>query len=228
MVLFFDIDDTLIDSESAHTVAIKKLCLEHSVSLENMEESRRDWLKITNKYLILYFSRQITLEQQRMLRISEFWERNGHKISDTKAQMLYQQYHQYFLNSCDAFSETFSFLENLKNFRLGIISNGTYSDQIFKLKKNNLIHFFEKVIISEKVGYSKPEKEIFTFAAQQVCVAPSDCIYVGDSFETDYTGSTNAGMKGIWLDRKNSKLNSKCEKIKSLVELLRHSFILQK
>jgi putative hydrolase of the HAD superfamily len=84
------------------------------------------------------------------------------------------------------------------------------------------------VIISEKVGYSKPEKEIFTFAAQQVCVALSDCIYVGDSFETDYTGSINAGMKGIWLDRKNSKLNLKCEKIKSLVELLRHSFILQK
>jgi FMN phosphatase YigB (HAD superfamily) len=35
---------------------------------------------------------------------------------------------------------------------------------------------------------------------------PSDCFFVGDSWENDILGSKNAGMKSIWLNHYNVEL----------------------
>jgi putative hydrolase of the HAD superfamily len=107
----------------------------------------------------------------------------------------------------------------LENHQLGIISNGIYSDQIFKLENNNILRFFKKVIVPENIGYSKPAKEIFSYAAKEFETSLSYCIYIGDSYDIDYLGSENAGMKGVLLDRKKNDQNSKCRKIYSLYQL---------
>ena len=40
-------------------------------------------------------------------------------------------------------------------------------------------------------------------AALEIGETTSNCIYIGDSYDLDYVGSINSGMKAIWLDRKN-------------------------
>ncbi len=221
MVIFFDIDDTLIDSESAHLKAIKKLWIQHNNNPPD-KQTLHKWLTITNKYLALYFEKKITLEQQRTYRIVEFWKSGNRNISEQEAYKIYQAYHDVFLNSCLVFPDTIPTLNMLTQYKLGVISNGTYSDQIFKLEHNNIIQFFEPIIISEKTGFSKPAKKIFSLAANEVQKAASDCMYIGNSHEFDYQGSLNAGMKGIWLDRKNSMTDFKGNKINSLHELTKY------
>ncbi len=227
MVVFFDIDDTLVDSESAHLRAIGKICQEYSLIEEKLQSVDQAWLNITNKYLKLYFENQVTLDQQRLLRVMEFWDYLGQQIDGQGARMVYQLYHQLFLHSCYAFTDVISSLESLKacRYKLGVISNGTYSDQLFKLKYNHLISFFDAIIISEKIGFSKPDQKIFQIASRQVQSLTSDCIYVGDTFELDYLGSLNAGMKAIWLDRKNANQGFKGEMIHSLHELTGHPYL---
>lgn len=225
MVVFFDIDDTLIDSESAHKKAIRDICLEYSVINEIHKNTDHEWFNITNKYLKLYFENKITLNQQRIFRIMEFWNSNGQQITEKQAQILYQRYHHIFLHSCNSFIETISTLEKLQDYKLGIISNGTYSDQIFKLEHNHLAQFFEEIIVSEKVGFSKPDEEIFRIAARQMNVPITDCIYIGNSYDLDYIGSLNSGMKAIWLDRQKTGTNLPCEKIHSLNELVNHPYL---
>jgi len=217
MVIFFDIDDTLIDSESAHNESIRSIWEINGFPLLN-EQSIQEWSTINNRYFKLYFENKITLEQQRTYRIIEFWESHGKNISEKKAFELYQHYHSIFLNSCQVFPDTINTLDELKDFKLAIISNGTPSDQFFKLEHNNIAHFFDPIIISAEIGISKPSKEIFLYASEKVKTSPSDCIYIGDSYKTDFEGSLNAGMIGILLDRKHEFPDFKF-KISSLKEI---------
>lgn len=222
-MIFFDIDDTLVDSKLAHKIAVKNILADYSLKV-NPDDIFQEWIDITNRYLKLYFENKITLKQQRISRIKEFWIFTGHKINDKEAHLIYEKYQQHFLQSCLAFPDTVPTLEKLKDFKLGIITNGTSSDQIEKLRNNQLIHFFSPIIISEEVGFSKPQKEIFDLAAKRTNQLLSECIFIGDSYELDYQGGRMAGMKAVWLDRNKTKSDFQCEKIHSLVELIHHPY----
>lgn len=219
MVVFFDIDDTLVDSESAHRIAVKKILADYSLKV-NPDHVFRKWTEITNRYLKFYFEKKVTLNQQRISRIKELWIFMGQEVNDKEARLIYQKYHHHFLESCVVFADVVPALERLKDFKLGIITNGTRSDQIDKLKNNGLLHYFNPIVISEDVGFSKPQKEIFELAAKRSDQLLSECVLIGDSYELDYMGSTNAGMKAIWLDRKKTQNDFQCEKIDSLSGLI--------
>lgn len=224
MFIFFDLDDTLVDSEGSHRKAIALLYdkyFTHNKCEDNIDQI---WIDIMNKYLSLYFKGQMSLEQQRVTRIQEFWKYCGSNIDYILAMKIYQDYHKYFLSSCLKFDDVVPVLERLSHFNFGIISNGTYYDQIFKLKNNNLDQYFKKEIyISDKVGHSKPDKKIFEIAAKQANRPIKECVYIGNSFKLDYLGGLNAGMKSIWLDRHNIANNDfNGNKINSFEQLPYH------
>ena len=218
MILFFDIDDTLLDSEAAHYAAISKIIFDYSLNIIP-DQVFREWLQITDMYLKLYFRNEITANQQRIIRIKKLWEIAGQQIADEDALVAYKNYHQYFKESCFLFPETIPTLEKLKNYKMGIISNGPVADQNYKLERNGLIHYFDPIIISEGVGISKPQKEIFELAAKQANEPLNECIFVGDSYELDYLGGADAGMKTILIDRTGSQTNLNCRSIRSLNEI---------
>jgi HAD superfamily hydrolase (TIGR01549 family) len=226
MDIFFDIDDTLVDSESAHCFALKKIISDFLPLTGEFENSiEQVWFEITEKYLELYFAQKISLEQQRISRIKKLWENLGTIVTDDQARKIYDRYHHYFLHSCLPFPDTIPCLLKMQKHRLGIISNGTTDDQIFKLKHNNLFHFFNTVLISEKAGVVKPDKEIFRQAAIASGTDVSECIYIGNSYNTDYLGSLKSGMRALWLDRKYSHEHSGSEMINTLQELVNHPLL---
>lgn len=220
MMIFFDIDDTLTDSESAHKQAILNLFSDYSMKVEP-DAVFSKWMEITSKYLTLYFEDKISLEEQRAARIKELFMISGQQIQKKEALIIYADYHRDFLQSCIVFPETIPVLEMLKmnDFRLGIITNGSVADQTEKLRKNKLDEYFDPIIISEEVGFAKPKVEIFLAAAQTAKQPLPECIFVGDSYEYDYLGGVAAGMKTIWLDRKRSMRPPESESIHSLLEL---------
>ncbi len=229
MDIFFDIDDTLVDSESAHSAALKKICDDYPLfSGESPETILSEWFAINERYITLYFEQKISLEQQRIARIKKLWGNRGVDLPDDHAREIFSQYHRSFLESCLAFPDVLPCLERLKDNKLGIITNGTSQDQLYKLKHNHLLSFFTTVIISEEKGVVKPGKEIFRMAAHQAGSAIADCLFIGNSFETDYQGSREAGMKAIWLDRKICNRHSDAEKIHALSELINHPLLRKK
>lgn len=224
MIIFFDIDDTLISSTTAHKTALGKLCSEFSLEIDNDVAFLR-WMEISDKYLKLYFQKKLSVSQFRFYRIKDFWKYTGNLITDKQVQLALKRYHDLFLQHCIPFPETIPTLEKLKNYKLGIITNAPVSDQIRKLKNNKLIHYFNTIVISEEVGVSKPQKEIFELATKQANDTLSDCVYIGDSLENDYLGSINAGMKAIWLNRQQNTPNFEGEQICSLDKLITHKYL---
>lgn len=218
-MIFFDLDDTLLDSESAHKVALEKIVDDYSLEVVP-DEIFQEWIALTDHYLNLYFREVINQSEQREKRIIELFRICGKKIHREKAIPVYLEYHRCFVDSCEVFPETISVLKELQDFRMGIITNGPIVDQTKKLVNNKLIGYFNPVIISEAVGYTKPKREIFDTALRIAGKVPSNCIFVGDSYENDYLGGWGAGMRAIWLNRRGSQPFPGCETIQTLRDLL--------
>lgn len=207
-MIFFDLDDTLVDSEFAHLQAIKKTAADEGISADQIALQLDRWLEITDFYLLKYFRKEISLKAQRAKRIQDFWALLGVNVELEKSSLIYETYHSNFLNSCIRYSDTIACLESFKGFPMGIITNGVKSDQLFKLERNQLLGYFSVVIVSEEVGVAKPDPEIFRIAAVKSKIDIGQCIYLGNSFDLDYTAACAAGMQGYWLNRNSDARQS--------------------
>ena len=86
-----------------------------------------------------------------------------------------------------------------KEYRLGVISN--YSSSMLNyLHDADLAHYFETIVISEIVGFEKPDQRIYDYFLQQMGCQAQDCLYVGDH-PFDVMGAKQAGMDVVWLNQ---------------------------
>ena len=94
----------------------------------------------------------------------------------------------------------FSLLSRLKQkYRLGIISNYSAS-MLDYLQEAKLTEYFETIIISEIVGYEKPDPKIYEYFLAKMNCEAKDCLYVGDH-PFDVMGAKRAGMDVAWLNQ---------------------------
>ena len=90
-----------------------------------------------------------------------------------------------------------------KGLKLGLITNNTSSvlhDRL--LKKFDLEKFFDSIVVSSKKGIRKPHKRIFQHCLSELGVNNEDSIFVGDHLLHDVQGAKNAGIRCIWVKRK--------------------------
>lgn len=105
---------------------------------------------------------------------------------------------------------------------LGLISNVEH-DITPTLKELGLMSWLDVVVTSQGSGLSKPQPGIFREGLRQAGVQPSEAIYVGDQYQVDCLGASQAGMKAILLDRGGYYEEIKaCPRLRSLGEVLGH------
>lgn len=96
---------------------------------------------------------------------------------------------------------TLNIIKRIKmRVKVGIITNGTVHRQKAKIMHTQLNSYFDDIIISEEVGYSKPDKRIFELALNQLHVQPEAALFVGDDIKKDIGGCQRAKIKGIWFN----------------------------
>ena len=202
-MIYFDLDNTLIDYNSSERKAIEFIFKEkYGLVLNNNQTDY--WSKISRKYFDYYLSKQITFEEQG----------KNEKI----AMELFEEYQKQLENSWILFDDVVDMLHSLEGYRLGIISNGKSIQQRAKLSCTNIEKYFEIILISEETGFAKPSVDIFYEAVKQSGEKIDSVIYVGDNIKTDILPCEKIGMKCVLVDR-----NSICEKnickIKNLYEI---------
>ncbi len=116
--------------------------------------------------------------------------------------------------------ETPPFLESLRTqgYFLGVISNsvGTMEEQLGRV---GLARYFDTVLDSALVGVEKPHPEIFKLALGRARAAPSQALFVGDTYATDIGGAQLACIRGVLIDRVGAYPNAEAPRITSLPEL---------
>ncbi|MCY7383507.1 MAG: HAD-IA family hydrolase [Microcoleus sp. CAN_BIN18] len=93
-----------------------------------------------------------------------------------------------------------------QGIELAVVSN--FDSRLYPvLKALNLAEYFTSVTISTEVGAAKPQSQIFTVALQKHNCLAENVLHIGDSFKADYCGAKTAGLKAIWLNRQQEKLD---------------------
>ncbi len=75
------------------------------------------------------------------------------------------------------------------------------------LERFNIKNLFEEIVISEEVGWRKPNHIIFETVINKLEIQPQDALFVGDNFDADVVGSKAMGMDAVWINRKNRPEN---------------------
>lgn len=64
-----------------------------------------------------------------------------------------------------------------------------------------LAHHFEAIVASARVGYVKPQREIFAHALEVTGVPPEAAVHVGDNPDADVAGASALGIRPVLVDR---------------------------
>jgi putative hydrolase of the HAD superfamily len=92
----------------------------------------------------------------------------------------------------------------------GVISNAMFSANVLRweLACHDLLRHFQFVMSSADYGLQKPHPAIFLAAAGRLGLKPDEIWFIGDSLESDVTGSRLAGMNSIWYNPKGKPCHS--------------------
>ena len=190
-VVFFDVDDTLLDTstfaETARKAAIE-LMVDNGLPLD--KDEAYGVLKTIIRQKGSNYGKHFNILTEVVL---------GHEDPMLVALGMIT-YHNVKIALLRPFAETIDTLIYLKSqgYRLGVISNGI--KQWEKLVRLNVYSFFDEVITSEEVGAKKPDKLIYDVALRKMNGDPEKSIMIGNKFKEDALGAVNAGMSAILVN----------------------------
>ena len=89
--------------------------------------------------------------------------------------------------------------------QVAMITNGPTDIQQPKIDLLGIESLFSFVLISESVGFWKPDPRIFELALHRADVPAHQAAYIGDSPEHDVAGAKAAGLTAIWMNRRDEE-----------------------
>ncbi|HHL31499.1 MAG TPA: noncanonical pyrimidine nucleotidase, YjjG family [Oceanospirillales bacterium] len=219
--LIFDADNTLFDYDAAEKNALLKTLDDANIAYQ------RDTIipiyhKINHKLWMQFETGEIKSQAE---------------IKQKRTQQLFA-----ILNAksdCDAFAN--DYIINLSNnaqllknalmviaklattHKLIIMTNGMTSVQVPRFERSPIIQYFQHIIISEQIGYSKPSKQIFSHAFELMNQpAKAEVLMIGDNLGSDVQGGINYGIDTIWYNphRKKVQHNATYE-VNDLLEFIK-------
>lgn len=202
--VFFDLDDTLFDHQAHRREALAALKLaaglNPAIEVASLEAAHERHLQRTHRLLLVG---GCTLEQARRDRLRATLAEYGLKANDTRLAELEDVYRRAYVRDWRAVPGSIELLVRLRQAGawLAVVTNGRKADQIPKLERLSLLHRVDEVLISEVLGCEKPSPDFFSQAAARARVHPSDCLVVGDLWNTDIVGAASSGMSAMWLNR---------------------------
>lgn len=218
-MIFFDIDDTLIDNQTAESAAATEFHRNHAnIFPVSTDEFVNNWRTITQKYLQRYLTGELSFQDQRRKRLRELFAHHR-TLTDAEADILFEGFIESYERNWTLFSDVASCLDQLSGNRLGIISNGNSFQQRQKLISTGIIDRFSVIAISDDFGISKPDPKIFLEACRMAKVNQFECWHIGDNINADVQGSLSAGLNGVWLNRNSMNFYKEFLAIGSLSEL---------
>lgn len=224
-ILFIDLDDTILDFKKAERIAISKTL--RDFGLEPTEHILERYHLINKAHWEKLERGELTREEVLVGRFAVLFTEVGHDVSDAGgARMAYEKHlstGHYFLPGAEEALESLS-----KKYRLFLASNGTSVVQHSRMKSANLYRYFEKIFISQEIGFNKPSKAYFDGCFAQIPGFDREkTLMVGDSLTSDILGGINAGLATVWVNPEHKtageiKPDYEIESLKQLEKLLKN------
>jgi putative hydrolase of the HAD superfamily len=209
-MLFVDLDDTILEFDSAGYPAWKEVCGKYAALCSADETEMNDEIQ---RVAAQYWSDperhrlgRLSLDATRRRLVSEAMKNIG--IDDGLiAENLANEYIELRETMIRPFEGAVDALAVLKKkFRMALITNGESHKQRAKIERFSLACFFENIFIEEEMGFGKPDVRAFKHALNETNVRPGNAWMIGDNLEWDVAAPQKLGMYAIWNDWRKTGL----------------------
>ncbi|MCH5319983.1 MAG: YjjG family noncanonical pyrimidine nucleotidase [Paramuribaculum sp.] len=227
-VIWFDLDDTLIDFRLNSHRAMESLFRE--TVLKDYFKEVEDWWNayypVNNRLWTEYGNGEISADFLRSERFYRPLVNSGMSESEAReiAPSLDNDYLYRLSKEKSLIPGALNLLQRLREagFSIGVLSNGFNPVQQRKIESAGLTSFIDYTVLSEDIGVTKPDTRLFEHAMDiSGIVSPKRHVMIGDNPSTDIRGAVDAGWKAILLDRYGLLyVNHPAEKIANFEEIL--------
>ncbi|MFY9713694.1 MAG: HAD family hydrolase [Microbacterium sp.] len=193
----FDLDGTLLDTESAADAASIAWAAEHGVLDDDVAER---WRRIATTHYRRWQTREIGFQDQRRERVGEFL---GRKMTDAEASAVFEGYLERYEAGWRLFDDAVPALRRARDAGLAVavLTNGDRAQQLQKIGRFALETEVDVIVCSSDLPAGKPDPRAFTAVLGELGVNAQASLMIGDSFEADYDGALRFGMRAVLLDR---------------------------
>ncbi len=203
--LFLDLDNTILDFQKSSELAFIFIFSELGLSLSHEDYKR--YKEINSAYWLKLEKGDITFDKLKVQRWEDFLSEMNFQADPAALNDAYLDHiahHPLYIPDA---------LESLQKFhsryRLMLITNGLANVQLPRLRITGLNEFFEHIVISEQLGYSKPSREFFDHCHGLSGSPMHDMVLViGDTLTSDIGGGLNYGYHTCWYNYHKSENQS--------------------
>ncbi|MBW6516155.1 MAG: YjjG family noncanonical pyrimidine nucleotidase [Candidatus Cloacimonetes bacterium] len=219
--LLFDADGTLFNYEDSERQALLKT-FEHFSIIRDEEDVITGYRLINHELWKKFESGIISLPALRTERFSRLFDSLELQFDPHEFGEIYVQY---LGEGKKLLPDAWEIVEKLSaSFDLALITNGIAEVQHRRLKASGLIKFFPVVVISEEIGFPKPDPMFFKIALQKLDNLPKEnLLIIGDSLTSDIAGGNLSGIDTCWFNPESKKNDTQyipTYEIKKLTELV--------
>jgi putative hydrolase of the HAD superfamily len=202
-ILFFDADNTLFDYEAAETYALRSTC--EAFGLQFDDEVLQRYKAINAEMWRDFEQGEIKAEEINLQRFDRFL--SGF-YSSSDGSDFSRSYLSFLSKAVFMIPGALEVVRGCStSAQLVLLTNGLESVQKSRLSRSPLKDYFTSIVISEEVGYRKPQPEIFEIAASALNgFDKSDVLMVGDSLSSDIQGAMNYGIDSCWYNPADERL----------------------
>jgi len=202
--IIFDFIGTLTNVRG-YSLEASKTKLYRAIVEAGFNISAEDFLKAYSeaheKYRVIRYQKLV--EVTNAIWISEAINALGFKTSpqDPRIKTAVNVFFEDYLNSFEIRPCVKPMLKQFStHYKLGLVSNFTYTPVIYAaLRKLGISQFFNVIMVSDAVGWRKPNTKIFEEALKRLGTRAEETVYVGDSPQEDIEGAKAVGMKTIFV-----------------------------
>jgi putative hydrolase of the HAD superfamily len=187
--IFFDLDNTLYDTHRYYLGAFEKI----SDYLSSKFQINKEQIY---KFLVNLWGEKSSMYSHLFDDLLEHQNLSHDLIPD-----LLKIFNEHQIEKIDLYKDVIPVLKNLgKNYKIGLITDGTVSRQSRKIQSLEIEKFFDVVIFTKNLE-PKPSPKPYNEALDKTGIKSQDSIYVGDNPLLDFKGAKQVGMKTIRVRR---------------------------
>ncbi len=203
--IFFDMDDTLLDTSGGVDEAWQLTAAAFAPGLGIEAEVLN---RAIRAQMMAFWKDEAAVEHWRT-RLHEARVHNieqtllAHALDIAGAKQIADHYWDAQSSRFKLFEDSVTTLDSLRTagFQIGLITNGPAEMQRWKIDRFDLQRHFDVIVIEGEFGHGKPHPNVFRHAMASVGAEAAQSLHIGDNLYADIGGAKAAGMRAAWIHR---------------------------
>lgn len=204
--LLLDVDDTLVDTRSAMLVAGREAARAAWPGIDDAaaESVAKRFRADLGQRFASFEQRLVDYRTMRRARFQDAAEPLGLPVGEAEFGRWEDSYLKVLVGQTRLFNDARRLLARAAgdNLRLGVLSNAAGYLTRQKLAVTGITEMFSFIGSVDELGVGKPDAQAYLLACSHWGLPPQRVGFCGDDLARDAVGARDAGLWGVWLDRR--------------------------